>query len=155
MTTFLNVIDAVYSNAYVTGLKVIEGLVLHAYADEGGTRTIGYGHTGGVRAGEEITATQADELLQGDLNHCLQAVRRNVKLPVTQGELDVFCDFVFNDGEAALERSTFLRKFNAGDNSGAVGELAGWVYVNHKPDRGLMNRAKWRARMWVGNYATQ
>lgn len=155
MTQFLNAMDATYSPEYVIGLKFFEGLILHAYADEGGVKTIGYGHTGGVRTGEEITPEQANSLLLGDLNHCLQAVRRNVKMPVTQGELDVFCDFVFNDGEEALIRSTFLRKFNAGDNAGAVGELPNWVYVNHKPDRGLMNRAKWRVRMWSGNYSIQ
>lgn len=154
MTVLLNALDAVCSQAYIAGLKVFEGLVLHEYADQGMTRTIGYGHTGGVVAGEEITQAQAETLLAGDLNHCMAAVKRLVKFPVTQGEFDVFTDFAFNDGEGALERSDVLAKFNAGDNAGARGALLGWVYVNHKPDPGLMNRAKWRQRMWLGNYST-
>ena len=52
------------------GLKLIkefEGLVLTAYPDPGSKNglpwTIGYGHTKGVKKGDKITATKAEEFL--------------------------------------------------------------------------------------------
>jgi len=49
-------------------IKSHEGLRLQAYADSGGTLTIGYGHTGpDVFAGQSITQAQAESLFNADI----------------------------------------------------------------------------------------
>ena len=48
-------------------LKLHEGCRLTAYLDTVGVPTIGYGHTKGVRLGDEITQAEADAFLDEDL----------------------------------------------------------------------------------------
>ena len=48
-------------------IRDFEGLRLSAYRDAVGVRTIGYGHTRGVRPGQTITRAEAEKLLSADL----------------------------------------------------------------------------------------
>lgn len=48
-------------------IKNFEGCRLVAYQDSVGVRTIGYGHTKGVKQGDKITLDQADEYLKQDV----------------------------------------------------------------------------------------
>lgn len=122
-----------------------EGLRLKTYVDPVGVNTIGYGSTGEhAYPGNEITQAQAEEILADDLLTAERAVNRLVTVSLTQSQFDALVSFTFNLGSGALERSTLLRKLNAGDYEGASAEFGRWINgrVNGKltPLPGLVKR---------------
>lgn len=135
-------IDLTISPAGLDAIKAREGLVTHAYEDQGGTRTIGYGHTGGVRAGERITEQQATELLLADCNHAKMAIVRTIHVPLTQSEFDALTSFVYNVGEEKFARSNVAKAVNSGNIDDAADMLLRWCNVDHKFSKGLYKRRK-------------
>lgn len=98
-------------------IKHFEGLALKAYPDPGTggePYTIGYGHTGGVRPGQAITAEQAEKFLIKDLERFERAVEDLITVPLAQEEFDALVSFTFNVGEGALRDSTLRKRLNAG-----------------------------------------
>lgn len=135
-----------------TGLALIkqwEVLRLRAYLCPAGVWTIGYGHTGNVRAGMEITEEDADALLMSDLATFERAVAQAVKVPLTQHQFDALVSFAFNVGADAFRRSTLRRKLNQGDYTAVPGELAKWVHAGGRKLDGLVNRRAAEAGLWV------
>lgn len=125
------------------GIHVIEnfeGLLLHAYQDQVGVWTIGYGHTAGVYAGQVITRDQADAFLHGDVAWAENAVNQDVTVPLNDNQYDALVSFTFNCGAGALAASTLLRKLNAGDYQGAADAFRSWVNGDHGPIPGLVAR---------------
>jgi len=125
------------------GLELIqrhEGLRLKAYLCPAGVPTIGYGSTRGVKMGDEITRAQATELLMADIERFEDAVRRAVEVTLNQHEFDALVSFAFNVGAGALQRSTLLRKLNAGDRQGAADELLRWTRGGGRVLPGLVRR---------------
>ncbi len=135
-------------------IKGFEGLRLSAYQDSAGVWTIGYGHTGNVKPGDRITQAQAEELLQKDTAWAQQAVRDQVKVPLSQGQFDALTSFTFNLGAGALEKSTLLKKLNAGDYAGAQAEFGKWVHAGGQVLQGLVRRRAAEADLF-GNSAPQ
>lgn len=136
------------------GIKAHEGLVLHVYDDGVGFATIGYGHL--IKPGEsftEITEAEATELLRRDVAVAERAVNRLVKVPVTQDQFDALVSFTFNLGEGSLERSTLLKKLNAGDYNGAANEFPRWVRAGGRVLAGLVNRRNDERELFVGAVA--
>lgn len=122
-------------------IKEYEGLRLKAYRDAVGVLTIGWGHTGSdVREGMTITQNEAEELLRIDLQKFEAAVKRQVKVQLTQNQFDALVSFTFNLGEYALERSTLLALLNKGQFAAAGGEFGRWVNAGGKPLPGLVRR---------------
>lgn len=110
-------------------IKGYEGLSLTAYPDPGtGGRpwTIGHGHTLGVQKGDVITRDQAEKFLHEDLAPVYLTIETNVKVPLTQGQFDALCSFIFNVGSGNFVKSTLLKKLNAGDYKGAAEEFMRW-----------------------------
>src|SRR5947207_9857207 len=97
------------------GLALVEaweGLFLKAYRDIAGVWTIGYGHTGGVYKGQQITRMEAEQLLTLDLADAASEVE--ARCPnATDDQFDALTSFTFNEGKGALRSSTLLRKFKA------------------------------------------
>ena len=135
-------------------IKGFEGLRLSAYQDSAGVWTIGYGHTGNVKPGDRITQAQAEDLLQKDTAWAQQAVRDQVKVPLTQGQFDALTSFTFNLGAGALAKSTLLNKLNAGDYAGAQAEFGKWVHAGGQVLQGLVRRRAAEAELF-GNGAPQ
>lgn len=136
------------------GLRFVqnqEGLRLTAYRDPGdeqawkkanakrqaagqpalpyaGRWAIGYGHTGpDVREGMTITQEQAGYLFQNDVRRFEEAVASSVNVPVNQKQFDALVSFAYNVGIDGFQRSTLLKKLNAGDTAGAALEFRRWV----------------------------
>ncbi|TNH43767.1 lysozyme [Photorhabdus luminescens] len=107
-------------------LKIYEGCSLTAYRCPANVWTIGYGHTLGVKPGDVTTEAQAEQFLLDDLAPVYITIEHNVKVPLTQGQFDALCSFIFNLGAGALVRSTLLKKLNAGDYKGAANEFMRW-----------------------------
>ena len=85
-----------------TGLNLIksfEGCRLTAYTDAVGVWTIGWGHTGGVYAGQTITQAEADALLVSDLTKYEKKVDKyNGTYDWNQNEFDALVSFAYNIG---------------------------------------------------------
>lgn len=132
-------------------IKGFEGLRLNAYQDSVGVWTIGYGHTAGVRPGDHITQAQAEAYLRQDTGWAQQAVRDNVKVPLTQGQFDALMSFTFNLGAGALKGSTLLRDLNAGNYAAAQGEFGKWVHAGGQRLEGLVRRRAAEAALFGGH----
>ena len=130
-------------------IQQFEGLRLKAYSDSAGVPTIGYGSTRGVRMGDEITEAQAIELLAADVDRHADGVRRAVNVSLNQNQFDALVSFTFNVGVGALQRSTLLRKLNAGDYTAAANELMRWVYAGGQELRGLVRRREAERQLFM------
>lgn len=116
------------SQACVENIKHFEGFRSKPYRCPAGVPTIGYGHTDGVRMTDPaITEAQAEELLRMDLQAFAAGVNRLVRVALTQGQFDALVSFAYNVGLGNLQRSTLLKKLNAGDYSGAAAEFGRWT----------------------------
>lgn len=142
------------SDAGLDLIKTHEGLRLEAYPDPGtggAPWTIGYGHTGSnVYEGLHIDDARADEFLRQDIETAERCVNNSVKVPLTQGQFDALCSFVFNLGCGALGKSTLLAKLNAGVDDGEVAqEFARWNKAAGKVLQGLVVRRRAEADMFL------
>lgn len=123
-------------------IKQFEGCRLAAYKCPAGKWTIGYGHTQGVKAGDKITRSQAEEYLKGDLATFEKGVEKAVKVKLNQYQFDALISFTYNCGLGALKSSTLLKKLNAGDYKGASDEFLKWNKSNGRVLAGLKRRRK-------------
>jgi lysozyme len=119
-----------------------EGFRKQAYRDPVGIVTVCYGHTGTARMGQSYSKEACQALLQSDLRAAEAAVRRLVKVPLTQETFDALVSFTFNVGEGNFAKSNLLRKLNAGDYEGACRELSRWIYARGQILPGLITRRK-------------
>lgn len=130
-------------------IATFEGFRSRMYNDAAGHCTIGYGHLvhHGPITGTEpeefrrgITKERAVELLQEDAAKAAAAVRKSVKVGLTQPQFDALVSFAFNVGTEAFRQSTLLRKLNAGGYSAVQSELNRWVKANGRTLQGLVRR---------------
>lgn len=135
----------------LTLIKDFEGVRLTSYKDMVGVWTIGYGHTKTAKPGMRITMYGATELLRQDLVWVEKAIKRNVKVPLTQNQYDALASWVFNLGETNLRKSTLLKKLNAGDYTGAGQEMLRWNKAGGKVVRGLTRRREAEVALWMSN----
>lgn len=130
-------------------IKRWEGLKLEAYRDLGGVWTIGYGHTTTAREGMTITEAEAERLLRADLLVFETAVRGAIRVPLTDNQFAALVSWAYNVGEAAMRRSTLIKRLNADDYDAVPGELAKWNKIKGKVAAGLSNRRAAEAGLWT------
>lgn len=135
------------NDSFITGeagLSIIrdcEGLRTTSYRCPAGIPTIGYGHTGPeVKDGQTITKEEADRLLRDDVKVAERAIKRLVKVQLTQGQFDALVSFTFNLGAGNLQSSTLLKKLNASDYAGAAEQFLVWNKAAGKVLPGLVKR---------------
>ena len=121
------------------GLDVIcryEGFSPIIYMCPAGYPTIGYGHLVTEANKEQfldgIDEDEGLELLRSDVATAERAVRRWIKVPLTQGQFDALVSFTFNLGGGALQRSTLRRKVNRQDHAEVPSEFMKWVWAGGK-----------------------
>lgn len=85
-------------------IKSFEGCRLQAYRDSVGVLTIGYGHTGGVKAGRVISQGFAEELLKADLTKFERNVAKYTPFVMNQNQFDALVSFAFNCGAGNLKK---------------------------------------------------
>jgi lysozyme len=75
-----------------------ESFTKNAYKCPGGTWTIGYGHTSGVKEGDKLPDHKTGvRLLKQDLNNAANVVRKNfAQTPLTQAQFDALTSLAFN-----------------------------------------------------------
>ena len=137
------------SKAGLTLIKRHEGLRLRADYCAAGVLTIGYGSTGAhVKPRLVISEAEADALLLQDVARFEAGVLNAVKVPLTQGQFDALVSFAFNCGIGALQKSTLLRKLNAGNYDAVPAELMKWTRAGGKVLPGLVRRRREEAALW-------
>lgn len=134
----------------ITLIKKHEGCRLRAYLCPARVWTIGYGHTGDVKAGQTITQAQADALLLRDLAERFEPhVNAMVKVKLSQNQFDALVSLAFNIGVGALRASTLIRKLNAGDYAGAADQFKVWRMGGGKVLPGLVTRRAEEAKLFL------
>jgi lysozyme len=119
----------------------LEGVRYEPYYDVAGVLTVCYGHTGtDIVIGKKYTPAECKAMLEKDLVPFSRSVQRSVKVPATEHQKAALISFSYNVGVYAFERSSLLRRLNAGDYVGACAGLRQWIYAGGKQWKGLMNR---------------
>ena len=111
--------------AFESCLRHVGGGKFKAYVDPVGVVTVCAGHTRTAKLGQTLTAAQCTELLKQDVRDSEQAVKRLVKVPLTQNQFDALVSFHYNTG--ALGTSTLLKKLNSGFVDAAANEFLRWT----------------------------
>jgi len=138
------------SNEWRDIVTNFEGLRLKAYQDSVGVWTIGYGHTLGVKPGQQITENRAIELLYKDVERFEKSVNRLIEVPLTQYQFDALVSFSFNVGGYALKTSTLRKVLNEGDYAAAANQFKRWIYAGGQKLRGLERRRRAEAALFKG-----
>ena len=143
------------SKAGLNLIKEFEGIRLESYKCPAGIWTLGIGHTSAagppeVKPGMKITLQEAYDILNRDLDQYENAVNKYVKVPLTQNQFDALVGFVYNVGVGAFQKSTLLKKLNAGQYSAVPGELMKWTKAGGKELAGLVRRRRAEAALWRG-----
>lgn len=134
------------NKATIDLVKKFEGLKLKAYICPAGVLTIGYGYTNkagfgpGVKAGDVWTEEMADQMLHEGLKVFADEIRPLFKRRATPNQFGAFLSLAYNIGTGAFSRSTALRRFNAGDDAGAVEALTWFNKAGGRVMRGLVRR---------------
>ncbi|HVY13308.1 MAG TPA: lysozyme [Alphaproteobacteria bacterium] len=129
-------------------IKSHEGLSLKAYRSPAGDLTIGYGHTNEVEEGETITAEQAEQLLQDDLQNFEAGVERLVTVALNDNQFAALVSFAFNIGLGAFARSTLLSLLNRGWYEQVPAQILRWSRAAGKRLAGLARRRRDEAALW-------
>jgi GH24 family phage-related lysozyme (muramidase) len=121
-------------------IKKFEGCKLQAYDDGTGTLTIGWGHTSGVKVGQTITQSEADEMLKNDLVYYANDVQalidsKVIQFEVNQNMFDALTSFCYNLGKGNLIQLVKDRSVEE-----VKEHMSLYVYANGKVLQGLVNR---------------
>lgn len=135
--------DMEVSHDGLSFLERHEGVVLKAYLDAVGVRTIGCGLTkaSGVinpKPGMTITAVEASRLLKLALQRNYEPAVRKAMPGAVQYEFDGGVSFHFNTG--AIGRASWLKAWRNGDPKGVLSGLLLWVKGGGKVLPGLQRR---------------
>jgi lysozyme len=79
-----------------------------------------------------------------------RAVRKLVRVPLTDYQFDALVSFTYNCGEGNLAKSTLLKKVNAEDHAGAAKEFHKWNKANGKVLAGLTRRRASESLLYQG-----
>lgn len=132
----------------IAGLGIAGGLIAgfesyraQPYRDSAGLPTVCIGHLDPDLDMSQIhTEAECRALFREDLAIAEAAVSASVRVPLTENQRAALVSFVFNVGAGAFQRSTLLRKLNAGDYEGAAREFDRWTNSGGQRVQGLVNR---------------
>ena len=113
--------------------------------------TIGYGHTGDVRPGQEISLDEANTWLKEDVKRFEKAVKKYVSVPLNINQFSALVSLVYNIGQGNFKGSTLLRRLNSGRYQDVPGQFRVWRMggVPLKILPGLVNRREDEVSLWL------
>jgi lysozyme len=109
-------------------IKEFEGEYLDAYLDPVGIPTIGFGTIYNydakrpVQLGDKIDKDTAIRFLRTECGKIIPQIKKLVRVPINQNQLDALTSFVYNVGIGALRNSTLLKLLNEGKPKTEVAE---------------------------------
>lgn len=130
-----------------------EGKKLKPYQDSKGIWTVGFGSTFNYDANRPVIKTDiiddatALRWLRHEIANKRIEIKKLIKVPVTQNQLDSLTSFAYNIGIYAFKNSTLLKLLNAGDNKMMVADqFLVWNKITKDGKKvvsaGLTNRRK-------------
>lgn len=133
-------------------VKHWEGFRACAYRCPAGVLTIGYGHTGDVKAGDVVTSHEADELLLRDLQSTAERLAPYIQVPVTEGQAVALTSLAFNLGVQGVVRKCprLMRALNAREYEAAADEF---LDVTNGGIPGLVRRREAERELFLGEAA--
>lgn len=111
-----------------------------AYKCPAGVWTCGWGCTEGVTANTRWTEAEATERLAAEIAKFETAVDHAVTVPLNQNQFDALVSFAYNCGIGALQKSTLLKRLNAGNAEAAAEQFPRWNRGGGVVLPGLVNR---------------
>lgn len=138
------------SNEGLALIKKFEGCELTAYKCAAGVWTIGYGHIKDVYEGQTITQSEAESMLQHEMEEYEGYINSSVTVPLTQNQFDALVSWVFNLGAGNLRASTLLKVVNLSDMEGVPAQIKRWNKAGGKVLDGLIRRREAEALLWQG-----
>lgn len=96
-----------------------------------------------------MTVEQAELLLNFDLDFFEKSVNSLVSVDLTEDQLGALVSFTYNIGIGNLEKSTLLKKLNAGDKAGAAEEFLRWNKSGYKVLNGLTRRREAERKLFL------
>ena len=131
-------------------IKKFEGIELQAYQDSVGVWTIGYGHTKGVKEGDNISLKQAEEMLEEELVEYEGYINDMVKVRLDQNQFDALVAWVYNLGPTNLSKSTLLKVLNKAIYEEVPFEIKRWNKAGGQVLNGLVRRREAEALLFQG-----
>ena len=92
---------------------------------------------------------EVDGILRSDLQRFERGVAQLIPVALTQGQFDACVSFAFNVGLGTLQRSTFRQKVIRGEKDAAIASLLQYCKAGGKVLRGLENRRKDEAALFM------
>lgn len=128
------------------------------YRDSGGVWTIGYGATvwNGCPVTENtpvVTEPEADADLTADMKRLERIIDRLVTVNLAPEQVGALCDFCYNVGSDAFEKSTLLLFLNQGHYRAAADQFPRWVYDDGERLAGLVRRRAAERALFVKGVA--
>lgn len=112
--------------------------------------TLGFGSTKGVRQGDTITPPVALARALREITEFEGALRRCVKVPLSQNEYDAALQLSYNIGSTAFCNSTVVKRWNAEDYEGGCDAFLMWNKVKGHVVQGLVNRREAERKLCLG-----
>ena len=97
----------------------------------------------------QFTKDEVDGILRSDLQRFERGVVQLIPVRLTQGQFDACVSFAFNVGLGTLQRSTFRQKVIRGEKDAAIASLLQYCKAGGKVLRGLENRRKDEAALFI------
>jgi lysozyme len=97
----------------------------------------------------QFTKDEVNGILRADLQRFERGVVQLVPINLTQGQFDACVSFAFNVGLGTLQRSTFRQKVIRGEKDAAIASLLQYCKAGGKVLKGLENRRKDEAALFI------
>jgi lysozyme len=137
-------------------ISKFEGLSLKPYLDSNGKWSIGYGTQYNwdakryVLPEDRITKETALKWLKLEIAQRQDAIKKLVKVPVTQNELDSLTSLAYNIGLGNFQLSTLLKKLNAKRPKAEIAkEFLKWNKVKGVVNDGLTKRRQLESELFL------
>ena len=130
-------------------IREVEGFEHNAYQDEGGVWTIGYGHTRGVKEGDNISTHKANMYLNTDLIIFEIQLQKLIRADLNPNQYLALLSFIYNIGATQFADSTLLKYVNEGKFELVPDELRKWNKVNGEVSLGLTRRREREANLFM------
>lgn len=130
------------SNVAVECIKRWEALSLKAYLPtKDDVPTIGWGHTRGVKMGDEIAVEEAESFLKTDVAEAERTLKEAVgEAPMTTLQYDALVSMTFNLGPQLWNETGIYKAVLAEDHTEVMRQMSRWVYQGKKKLLGLEKR---------------
>ena len=96
-----------------------------------------------------FSAEEVNAILRNDLARFERGVGQLIPVALTQGQYDACVSFAFNVGLGTLQRSTFRQKVLRGEKDAAIASLLQYCKAGGKVLKGLENRRKDEAALFM------